>query len=888
MRGTGLGLVTLCVGVACIATGCSLALDTGPFRGPLPSQPGLTLSTSEPTTLDDLVVTATSTDPLGESVGFVYEWWRTPAAGAEEKQDNLDSNVVISRLTKRGEVWRVRVTPVTGVSGRQGEPTEAEVTILNTPPVVQSIGFSTYEPHVNARVEAFPAVVDADRDPASLQYQWLLNDIEIEGAHAPTLKLSDLDNLEAGDERKVTCVASDPELGPSSTSSAILLQDDVDRWQPVLPNRSTDGWWSFWDPLHRRFLLLSDTPSGEGAYWEMAVDSSTGEARFVALPEPATPVAAEQLKAFRMVYDPVAKRGLVFGANSLEEGETVVLYLDLQDRARLVGGMLPTEGTPPPARFWYASIYDEVRHRVWLIGGVSLTQQTLSDAWVLELAEDPPRWRQSTASLSRPIGGATVVDVPGESRAFLFGGIDVEEEITTPDDYIPLNVVFEADFSDDELVLLPRTPLPRAAFRAFGAFVPDATDPLEDRIIVGTGIKEPFGLSPVEHVWSYHPRIDTAPVEIAGLTEYPEYVDLQGPRNAVYDEQLDRILIETAGGTGSSSSLTRGYWAVDPETLSSTPLTRYGVDLPPALAYAVTTGFTIWGGAQMPQSPVEESIWLWDQVFERFGLTEASLNMPAPRAAARAPNGGLLFGGVLGWPEGLVPHVEPDLSRLESSESWTPLTISTGPDLVPRFGHASFRCGADNDYYYFGGTLEGVGDVNDVGRLTCDTLACTHDPDLTPGEGPSPRSFATSFRELAESTLLLGGSGGGDELWRFNCPSGSAPSWEPVTIIGAEAPSARAGHTFSQLAFIGQPTRHLLVGGTLATDHTDIWELELVGAGEYSWEKLSPLGPLPRPRAHHVVLWDPLRRQLLLYGGDSAEASALSDFWSLRFAPAAE
>jgi N-acetylneuraminic acid mutarotase len=105
-------------------------------------------------------------------------------------------------------------------------------------------------------------------------------------------------------------------------------------------------------------------------------------------------------------------------------------------------------------------------------------------------------------------------------------------------------------------------------------------------------------------------------------------------------------------------------------------------------------------------------------------------------------------------------------------------------------------------------------------------------------------------------------------------PPVSAPgAWTEVVIAGA-VPAARKGHS---LVYDPNTRKAVLFGGSdLETTYGDTWTLD-TGAG--AWTELAPSGQVPSEREYHQMVYDPVGKRLIMFGGGSSVA-ALNDTWS--------
>jgi hypothetical protein len=112
------------------------ALQTSPsvtIQNSPPTAPVVNVTPDFPVTTDDLICTVTipSTDPDGDSVTYTYEWYKNGIL-----QSAYTTNTLPASATTVGDVWKCVVTP----HGSDGPPDEDQVTIVNSPPVLDPIG----------------------------------------------------------------------------------------------------------------------------------------------------------------------------------------------------------------------------------------------------------------------------------------------------------------------------------------------------------------------------------------------------------------------------------------------------------------------------------------------------------------------------------------------------------------------------------------------------------------------------------------------------------------------------------------------------------------------------------------------------------------------------
>ena len=130
---------------------------------------GLTLSPEQPTTTDDLQASYTFVDADDDTEsGTVFAWHLN---GVEQPAHT--SIVLPASATTRGQEWYVVVTPSDGIDA--GAPvTSSTVTVLNSAPVVVSIGVSSETPDTSEDVTLQYTSDDADGDPLTTEIRWRL------------------------------------------------------------------------------------------------------------------------------------------------------------------------------------------------------------------------------------------------------------------------------------------------------------------------------------------------------------------------------------------------------------------------------------------------------------------------------------------------------------------------------------------------------------------------------------------------------------------------------------------------------------------------------------------------------------------------------------------
>ncbi|MEQ1831992.1 MAG: kelch repeat-containing protein [Candidatus Eisenbacteria bacterium] len=219
---------------------------------------------------------------------------------------------------------------------------------------------------------------------------------------------------------------------------------------------------------------------------------------------------------------------------------------------------------------------------------------------------------------------------------------------------------------------------------------------------------------------------------------------------------------------------------------------------------------------------------------------------------------------------------------------WSPLA-TVGPDPVARAGHVAVYDPAGDRMIIFGGEVKCEdGEYcsrpgNDAWALSLGTSNPTWVPLSPAGELPSARSGATAvYDPLGRRMVVYGGFDFytiASDVWALEL-SGS-PAWTPLATAGMW-PGVRVGHS----AIYEPVGRQMVVfGGFGAGNETLALEL----AATPSWRVLVPGSAgdpgLPPPRGDHSAVYDPAEGRMLLYGYDDGTAEN-NDAWALSLGSA--
>lgn len=198
--------------------------------------------------------------------------------------------------------------------------------------------------------------------------------------------------------------------------------------------------------------------------------------------------------------------------------------------------------------------------------------------------------------------------------------------------------------------------------------------------------------------------------------------------------------------------------------------------------------------------------------------------------------------------------------------TWTNLTSQLSLAPSPRTGAAFVYDSRDGYLLLFGGTGS-AGPLSDTWKFVHGAWS----PVTLTGGSPPARSFGmVSYDANSGLVLLFGGVNGADtpmgDTWTY-----SAGVWTQLTNLAGPSPPARSAAGF---AFDATDGISLLFGGTSTTGAPlgDTWSF-----ANGHWANLTLPGA-PSARSGSVLVYDPGRAALVLYGG--ANQSVLADTWT--------
>ncbi|HEU4366489.1 MAG TPA: kelch repeat-containing protein [Candidatus Krumholzibacteria bacterium] len=528
----------------------------------------------------------------------------------------------------------------------------------------------------------------------------------------------------------------------------------------------------------------------------------------------------------------------------------------------------------PPERVGQASVFDPVRDRMLVIGGVSASDDPIvyyDDVWELTLS-GTPMWTLLNPEGPGPsgLGGRSAVYDPVGDRVIVFGG------------------PWGAD-NTWELRLSPALEWNQLSFggepegRTYHAAVYDSD---EERMIIygGSGC-----LLMCNDTWA---------LSLSGVPEWTLLAvgnpGLRARHTMIYDANDDRVILY-GGEPGLDDvwelSLTGAPTWNELSPGGTSPGGRYSHA---AIHDAVRDRMLVYGGVGNcggPEPPIGgrpevggrvsvDCTHVWELLVAGGSVEWAEFtpggNHPGWRAGLSTIYDGprdrmILYSGP-GYDD--LDYREIAALYLAEPETWG--------DLSPRarIGVAAIYDVSADALFGFGGASDGVA-RNDLWALSGNGETHGWTQLLPSGMAPFARSDAAAASDaLRNRLIILGGTNGATDfgdVWAVDLDDPTGLVWQPVQPPELP-PAPRSGHTADY-----DPSRDRVIvfggrSGTMALG--DVWTLSFGGMFP-SWSPLATAGA-PPPRFGHAALYDPIRDALLVFGGSDGP-NDFNDAWALFF-----
>jgi galactose oxidase-like protein/Kelch motif protein/flagellar hook capping protein FlgD len=578
-------------------------------------------------------------------------------------------------------------------------------------------------------------------------------------------------------------------------------------WQQLPPPSARSLHVAVYDPVGDRMVVFGGYSTRDlvNDVWALSL---AGTPEWSRLSPAGTPPSARHLTS--AIYDPVRRRMIVFGGLDRETGYRDDLWALSLDATPTWSRISPA-GTGPAARARHCAVYDPVRDRMIVFGGYSMGTGPLNDTWALSLS-DPPAWTPLLPGGAPPparYDHSAIYD-PVRDRIIVFGGFDGQARLN---DTWSLTLAGRPRWRP----LDPTGPLPTPRLEHAAIF-----DPVGDRMVVFSGLADGY----ISDAWSLSLEGRSAWTRIDAASE----PSVRWGHSAIYDPVRARMVV--FGGTKDGYNLVSEIWGL---SLSAAPrwtnLTT--PDTPP--------------GPRLGHSAV------YDDVHQRM----------------------VLFGGY-DPQRGFLNDVW--VLSLAGKPVWTMLQPS-GTAPSPREGHAAIYDPARDRMLVFGGQTDPFSITNEVWALSLSGAPAW--TQVTPaGEAPEPRTEHTAIDDAPNDRMVIYAGVGAHaylrDVWALSL--GPQPTWTQLAPWGT-LPDARFEHS----AIYDPLHQRMVVFGGLNFPYflNDVWGLSL-GAVPV-WSELAPAGTKPAVRAAHRAIYDPNRNRMVVFGGFnySAGPSPATEAWAL-------
>jgi hypothetical protein len=148
------------------------------------------------------------------------------------------------------------------------------------------------------------------------------------------------------------------------------------------------------------------------------------------------------------------------------------------------------------------------------------------------------------------------------------------------------------------------------------------------------------------------------------------------------------------------------------------------------------------------------------------------------------------------------------------------------------------------------------------------------------GTPPSPRGWSSAIYDpVRRQLVLVGGANAGStfsDVWTLSLSSDTL-QWAQITPAGPD-PGPRAA---AAMVYDSDRDRIVFFAGMDAAGNArnDVWALTL--SGTPTWSQITPLGTPPSVRNGASAIYDPVRQQLVVFGGGLGVPN-LNDTWTLN------
>jgi hypothetical protein len=179
------------------------------------------LSPSAPRTDQTLTATAIASDVDGDSLTYTFTWKVDGAVRSVVSGPNASSSFDLT-VAGNGDRGQTVLVEVVASDGTLQSPTAAaSAVVVNSSPTV-TLSLSDTSPQSRDVLIAAASAQDADADPLTLNYTWIVNGVVMQTGANNRFDLAVKGNGDNGDVVSVTATASDGTASATATASATV------------------------------------------------------------------------------------------------------------------------------------------------------------------------------------------------------------------------------------------------------------------------------------------------------------------------------------------------------------------------------------------------------------------------------------------------------------------------------------------------------------------------------------------------------------------------------------------------------------------------------------------------------------------------------------------
>ena len=594
----------------------------------------------------------------------------------------------------------------------------------------------------------------------------------------------------------------------------VLPLSSATGWHQMLvggtPPSARDGHTAVYDPVNNRMVVFGGFDTGpRNDVWALSFAGVPTWLQVLPAGSPPSPRVGHAA-----VYDPVRQRMIVIGGvdNGIYNNEVWELTLS----GAPAWNQLAVQGSPNP-RAYHSAIYDPDGDRIVMFGGNDAVTGATRETWVLSLA-GTPTWSLMAPSGPLPLARLQhgAVYHPNQQRMVVFGGRDA---------------LGGDSFDDVWQLTLGTTPAWNPIFPSGSAYPPRHAfsmvyDPVRQRaMIFGGTVQEDVELkfNEVLGLTLVGPPTWTRPVN--EIRPFP-----REKHSAVIDAPRNRMV--TFGGTTSTGTLYNEAWTLDLTEIQ---------------------GWTLLAPSGTPPAGRFDHAAIYDPVGQRM----------------------IVFGG---WNGAGVYFAGVSQLSLTGSPAWSTIAAAGSPP-ASRSGHTAVYDAARNRMLVFGG-IAGSTVFNDVRALSLGasptwTL-------LTPtGVPPAGRhGHVAIYDPLRDRMIIARGVGNGgaslDDVWELTLSG--MPAWNPIAATGTPPIAWQR----QSAVYDSHRDRMVVFGGSYFDGnlHRVDTSHALDFTGPPTWTLLATGGESPPGIDAHSAVFDASRDRMVVFGGRS-QGGLHSDAWSL-------